>query len=358
MGIMAGQSRTFESKKKSNALVFFGVTGIISILVYIIVSYQFDIINFHPSNSYALRFIIAGSFGLVSGILALILNVKINKQVIITIDDETFTYTKGDKVETFPLGSYAGTNVVRNYMNGGYVGSNRYIKFVMPGSNSVRQFELPFEEQEYAEIISLIDRTYKAHLVSEEAKEEIKGSFEEEVKIDFPRDELNEAFSKSRKIRALWSVITLVISWGVCIVFFLTQEFWIFLAILLLFGVIGTTLAIAIFLYGRKESIAALKATPACFTAGTDSISFDQETINTSDISRITVTPPSYESTGKEYEFRTIVIADIHGADHTFYFGKTRQGDKKMALPEYASIVSVLETWCFSNNIDFRQDLG
>lgn len=351
---MAEQSRTFETKKKSNALLFFGGTGLIAVLVFILLTYQFDIINFYPSYSIVLRLVIAVVVGFPAGILACI----INKQTIVTIDDETFTYTKGDKTEIYPLDSYAGTNVIRNYMNGGYVGSNRYVKFVMPGSNFVRQLDLPFEEQEYAEIISLIDRTNKAHLVSEEAKEEIKGSFKEEVKIEFPRDELNEAFSKSRKIRVVWSVITLVISWGVCIVFFLTQVFWVFLAILLLFGVIGTTLAIAIFLYGRKESIAALKATPACFTAGTDSISFEQETINASDISRITVTPPAYKSTGKENEFRKIVVADIHGADHIFYFGKTRQGNKKMAVPEYASIVSVLETWCFSNNIDFRQDLG
>lgn len=349
---MAGQPRTFQSKKQNKAVVFIGVAAIIAILVFILISYAINTFRIYTVVPDYFRYVIACVVGLASGALASIAA----KQTIIVIDEESFTYTKGKKVEKYPLDSFAGTNVVRNYMNGAYTGSTRYIRFKTP-DYKIRQIEIPFEEKDYSDIVSLIKKN-NANSISEEEKEEIREAFEGERRINIPRDELLKSFSKSRKARAAFSIITLVISLTVCIASYILMDIWCFLAMLVMFGLLGPTLAIAIFLYGRKESIAAMKSTPSLFTAGPDSISFDDDVIPASAISGIVVTPPSYNSTGKDYEFRKVVITDNSGVDHTYYFGKTLKGNKKMSLKEYTGVVTLLEIWSFSNNIEFRQDLG
>lgn len=350
---MAGELKTFRSKKKNKALVFIGVAVIIAILAYILVSRAFITFRIYKEYSEILRYVIPCIVGLTAGIIAAVTG----KQTVITIDDDTFTYTKGKTVESYPLDSFAGTNVVRNYMNGGYVGSTRYIRFALP-DNKIKQFDIPFDEKDYSDIVALLDRKKKTNTLTEEVKEEINNTFEGEMTIDIPREDLSAAFAKSRKVRAAFSIITLVISLSVCIVSFILLDIWSFLAMFVLFGLLGTTLAVAIFLYGRKESLKALEATPSSFTVKAGSIVFGDEEINASDISKIVVTPPGYDTTGKEYEFRKIVITNKSGTDRTYYFGKTPKGDKKMVVYDYQAVVSTLDMWCFSHNIEFRQDLG
>lgn len=342
---MYEQPKTFQSRKRNPILLFLVATVLSAILVLYFFSQTAGI---YSSTVYSLRFIISGIVGIAAGIIIAVTN----KQVIITIDDETFTYKKGNTVEKYPLSSFAGTYI---YKSNGM--SDRYIRFVMP-DNKVKPLRLPFGEKDYADIVALVDTNLKTNVITQEHKEKIESTFKEEISISIPREKLCEAFARSRKTAVFFSILIAVISLAVCIVTFVMLDFWYFLAFLLLFGVIGTTLSVAVFLYGRKESINALKDTPSRVEIMPYSIAFDSVNLDASVVVKITATPPSYESTDKDYEFRKIVVTDRSGLDKVFFFGKTPKGNKNMLVEEYSEVVSALETWCFSNGIEYRLDLG
>lgn len=348
---MPEQSNTFRSKTRNKGVVLIGTSVIITIMMVVLISYA--LYTCGKYISLPVRIIVSGVIGLTAGIIATVTS----KQTIITIDDESLTYTKGNNIERFPLESFAGTYVLRQNVNGGYVGSTRYLRFRLP-DDQVRRIEVPFDEQEYADIVSLINDKRKTDLITEEVMEEIRESLEGETRIDIPRDELLRVFHMGMKIRSVIGIIIVVVSVAVCILSYLFMDLISFLGVLVFFVFLGPTLAVAVSLYGRKETEAAFKATPSCVEVRPESILFDGVVTDASDVERITVTPPSYMVTGKNFEFRTVVVAGRTGSEQTYYIGKTPKGDKRMTVKEYAVLVDCLEAWCINNDIEFRQDLG
>ena len=130
------------------------------------------------------------------------------------------------------------------------------------------------------------------------------------------------------------------------------------IAVALIFGVMGLSFAMLLFLYGRKENKAAIECTPEFVAAGPYCITFGNEKFDASRIRKVTATPPAYENVTKNFDFRSVAVTDIKGNVHKFYFGKSPKNNKNKVFNEYASVVSLIDQWCFANNIDFRMDLA
>ena len=131
-----------------------------------------------------------------------------------------------------------------------------------------------------------------------------------------------------------------------------------FIAVALVFGLLGPLLAYVIFAYGRKETKEALAITPNYVLVDPFTISFDDKRYDASEIKRIFVSPPDYESLGKDNEFRTLILTDWMGADHKYCFGKAPKDNRNMVYENYSDLINELDAWCFANNIEFRTDLG
>ena len=376
---MSGSKKVFQTRKYKNRVVTFIVAFIFStILSIFLIGYVLDMIYDDPQLYFYPLLIIS----VLIGIGASILFVVADKLVTIEIDDDSFTYTKGKKVEKYLLEEYAGTNVVNNYENGGYIGSDRYFKFIR-SDGTIRQIDVPFKEEAFSEIASLIVKNKRADNDTEEVSNEIRDSFDGGKRIEIPKDEFNHAFKRSGYTRGIISIIIAVISVVVCIVAYLKLDLLSFIAIAFLFGCLGITLAVGIYLfgrketkqalfgclgillavgiylYGRKETKQALADTPAFVLVEPYCLTFENKRYDASEITRIVASPAAYDTIRSDrVAFRTVVITDRTNNKHTYYFGRAPKDNKKMVFGGYQDLVGSLDSWCFANHIEFRLDLG
>lgn len=352
---MSGSKKVFQTRKYKNRVVTFIVAFIFStILSIFLIGYVLDMIYDDPQLYFYPLLIIS----VLIGIGASILFVVADKMVTIEIDDDSFTYTKGKKVEKYLLEEYAGTNVVNNYENGGYIGSDRYFKFIR-SDGTIRQIDVPFKEEAFSEIASLIVKNKRADNDTEEVSNKIRDSFDGGKRIEIPKDEFNHAFKRSGYTRGIISIIIAVISVVVCIVAYLKLDLLSFIAIAFLFGCLGITLAVGIYLFGRKETKQALADTPAFVLVEPYCLTFENKRYDASEITRIAASPAAYDTIRSDsVAFRTVVITDRTNNKHTYYFGRAPKDNKRMVFEGYQDLVGSLDTWCFANHIEFRLDLG
>lgn len=141
-----------------------------------------------------------------------------DRQIIIEIDDESFIYTKGSNVERYSLSSFAGSNVVKNYMNGVNSGSDRYLRFVRP-DGTIRQIAFPFGEDEFSDLVSMITKNIRTNEVEDcsEYSKEVRGSFKGGKRIEVPKEDFLRVFEKSYRIIGVISIIIILLSIAVCI---------------------------------------------------------------------------------------------------------------------------------------------
>ena len=159
-------------------------------------------------------------------------------------------------------------------------------------------------------------------------------------------------------IRTKISVLITGISIIVCVVAFILMDFMYFIAVALMFGLLGPLLGYVIFAYGRKETKEALAITPSFVLVDPSAVSFENDRYDSSEIERIVVSPPAYASLGKDNAFRIVILTDRAGIDHKYCFGKAPKDNRNMVYEEYSELINELDAWCFANNIEFRTDLG
>ena len=352
---MPGDKKVFQSRRVNNrAFAFFGMLICTAILTFFLVRKILDVIYVDPQLYYFLEIIIPVLNGIAAGILVVVFD----KQVTIEIDDESLTYTKGNIVEKYSLDSFAGTNVINNYMNGGYVNSERLLKFIR-SDGIIRQINVPFKEEEFSDIVALIVKHKRANADTEEVTNGIRDSFDGGKMFEIPKDEFNHASKRSGYTRGIISIIIALISVVVCIVAYLKLDLLSFIAIAFLFGCLGILLAVGIYLYGRKETKQALANTPAFVLIEPYCLTFENKRYDASEITRIAASPAAYDTIRSDsVAFRTVVITDRNDNKHKYCFGRTPKDNKKMVFEGYPELVGQLDSWCFANHIEFRLDLG
>ena len=194
--------------------------------------------------------------------------------------------------------------------------------------------------------------------IPDEVKDGIRESFEKEERFDIPKDKISQSYNKSMGIRTKISVLITGISIIVCVVAFILMDFMYFIAVALMFGLLGPLLGYVIFAYGRKETKEALAKTPSFVLVDPSAVSFENDRYDSSKIERIVVSPPAYASLGKDNVFRIVILTDRTGIDHKYCFGKAPKDNRNMVYEEYSELINELDAWCFANNIEFRTDLG
>ncbi len=349
---MSGNKKEFKARRlKNRPFAFIGASLIVSILAFILVKYIMTIV---PPVLLYQEFIIPVFIGICAGFLIVITD----QLVTVEIDDESFTYTKGNKSEKYPLDAFAGTNIVNHYTNGAYSGSDRYLKFKKP-NGTIKQIVVPFKEDEFSDIVSLITKNRRSDEETEEISNKIRESFSTGERIDIPKDAFAQAFKSSSRTRIIIGIIFVVISVATCVVAFLKLDLAFFIAVAVLVGFFGPALAVSIYFYGRKETKKALSDTPSYVSFEPSNLIFENDKYDASDIRKIVAVPFSYDWLKRgEVEFRTIVITDSNFSEHRYCFGRAPKDDKKMVFEGYKDLICLLEAWCFANNIEIRYKLG
>lgn len=354
---MPDNKRVFQTRKSNNRIITFIVTFIVTtILTFFLVQYLFWSFGVNPQVCNYFGYIIPVLIGIAVGIAF----VFADRQIIIEIDDESFIYTKGSIVERYSLSAFAGSNVVKNYMNGGYIGSDRYIRFVRP-DGTIRQIAFPFGEEEFSDLVSMITKNRRTNEVEDcsEYSKEVRGSFEGGKRIEVPKEDFLRVFEKSYRIRGVISIIIILLSIAVCIGSFIMLDLWFFFGVAVFFGFLGPAFAALVYFFGRKETKQALHDTPSFVLVEPTVISFEKDIYDSSDIKMIVVSPSAYKSIQRNsVEFRTIEIVDRMGNRHKYCFGSAPKDNKKMVFEGYPELVNVLDTWSYANSIEFRLDLG
>ncbi|MBR3461168.1 MAG: hypothetical protein IKH20_00665 [Clostridiales bacterium] len=345
---MTEDQAVFTKKARNKAAVFFTTLIATTFLFFIMLSSLFGRAGYTAESAYYVKVAISVSLGIVVAICALISN----KDIKITIDRENVTYTRGKDQKIFPISSYRGTYIAT--FNGV---EERNLRFALPNGR-LQSIKLPFENAEFSDIVSAITKFGRADEDNEESKEAIRDFFEGEFTIGVPSVKLSQALSKTLKIRSITSVILAGLAVIICPVAFVLLDIYTAIAVALIFGVMGLSFAMLLFLYGRKENKAAIECTPEFVAAGPYCITFGNEKFDASRIRKVTATPPAYENVTKNFDFRSVAVTDIKGNVHKFYFGKSPKNNKNKVFNEYASVVSLIDQWCFANNIDFRMDLA
>jgi hypothetical protein len=352
---MPGDKKVFQSRRVNNrAFAFFGMLICTAILTFFLVREILDVIYVDPQLYYFLEIIIPVLNGIAAGILVVVFD----KQVTIEIDDESLTYTKGNIVEKYSLDSFAGTNVINNYMNGGYVNSERLLKFIR-SDGIIRQINVPFKEEEFSDIVALIVKHKRANADTEEVTNGIRDSFDGGKRFEIPKDEYTESFTRAGRIKGIIGIIVTVIAVVVCIVAYLKLPQFVFIAVAIIFGFLGPALAAIIYFYGRTETKQALSDTPSFVIFEPFCLTFGDKRYDASEISKIVASPDTYESIrSTTVGFRTVVITDRNDNKHKYCFGRTPKDNKKMVFEGYPELVGQLDSWCFANHIEFRLVLG
>lgn len=349
---LTDKTHVFKTKSSNKVVMFFGTflaTTVLLFSLFIYLSFSYGIASDIP-------FFVKVIVPIVIGAIVAPIATVTNKQTVITIDDETFTYTKGDKKESYLIEQFCGTHVTKNYSNGAYINSTRYLRFSQPNGNT-RVLLIPFDEKEFSDMVSLLNSKNRS-AIPNEVKNEIRESLEREERFDVPKDKISQSYIKSSGIRTKISILIIGISIIVCIVAYILMDFMYFIAVAIVFGLLGPLLSYVIFAYGRKETKEALAITPYYVLVDPFTISFDDRKYDASDIKRIVVSPPAYASLGNNNEFRTVILTDRSGEDHKFCFGRAPKDNRNMVYEEYLDLIHKLDAWCFANNIEFKLVLG
>lgn len=349
---MSENKRVFQTRKTNNAVMFIGTFLATAVLTFFLLAYLFISFRISSDVPFFVRILVPVVLGSIVAPIATLTN----KQITITIDDETFTYVKGEEKVIIPVEAFRGTYVVKNYNNGTYINSTRYLKFSNT-DGSIRQIVIPFSEQEFSDMVLLLQNNRKAD-ITEVAKENVRKSFTDEMRFEIPKEELSQAYKKSSVLRAKICILIVFIALVVCVLAYIYMEFLFFIAMTVLFGGLGSALAAGIFFYGRKETKNALANTPSFVLVEPFNLTFENKRYDASDISKIFVSPPEYKSLGKDNEFRMIVVTDRKGLDSKYYFGKAPKDNKNMVCEEYGDLIAAIDKWSYVNNIEFRMDLG
>ena len=218
--------------------------------------------------------------------------------------------------------------------------------------------QIPFGEKIFSDMVTQLEKMKRAD-ISEESKEVMRESFSNSSSFEIPKEKLAQAFKRITRFRINVSLLIAFISLAVCIVSYIYLELMFFIAMTLLFGVVGLTLAIGVFLYGRKETKNALANTPAFVSVEPLRIVFEKDSYDASDISKLLASPPDYNSLGTNNEFRMIVVTDRNGVDPpSGILERAPKDNRNMVYEDYSNLIAVLTKWSFANNIDFRMALG
>ena len=349
---MSENKRVFQTKKTNKAVMFIGTFLATTVLTFLLLTYLFISFRISSDVPFFVRILVPAVLGAIVAPIATFTQ----KQRTITIDAETFTYVKGDQIIIIPVESIRGTHVVDNYNNGAYVNSTRYLKFVNP-DGYIRQIVIPFSEQEFSDMVLLLQKNQMSD-ITEDAKEDIRESFADEMRFEIPKDEISQGFKRSLGLRAKICILILFISLVVCVLAFIYMELLFFIAMAVLFGGLGSALAAGVFFYGRKETKNAMTITPAFVLVEPFRLSFENKIYDASDISKIFVSPPEYKSLRKDNEFRMIIVTDRRGLANKYCFGKAPKDNKNMVYEGYGDMIAAIDKWSYVNNIEFRMDLG
>ncbi len=158
----------FKTKSSNKVVMFIGTFLATTVLLFLLIIY----LSFSYGIASDIPFFVKVIVPIVIGAIVAPIATVTNKQTVITIDDETFTYTKGDKKESYLIEQFCGTHVTKNYSNGAYINSTRYLRFSQPNGNT-RVLLIPFDENEFSDMVSLLNSKNRS-AIPNEVKNEIR----------------------------------------------------------------------------------------------------------------------------------------------------------------------------------------
>jgi len=343
----------FKSKKGNPVLMFFVGLAAGCILGFILLRLLFvEVLDMYTDVTYIIMIIGAGACGALVGYLM----VSANHQTVIELEGDKFRMTKGKKVTEFPLSDFQGSHVTRNYYNGVYTGSTRSVKYLRNGKTV--SLVVPLEDEDFTELISRIGlrRSGVEDLQdSEEGPLEFPG-FEQ---FDLPVEAFEERNKKVFKRSIIVSVAVFVVALAICIAIPIISpqdsSFAVILGVLAV--VLFLVLLIAAFIKNAKFK-KNMRSTPAKITVDNTKLVMGDDTYYPDDITSIRMTPASYDSTGKDGEYRVLTIKKKSGENKKYYFGRTKKGDEKMMYDDYNKLLVAIFDWCAVKKIHFLQVLG
>lgn len=343
----------FKSKKSNSIMLFFLGLIIGGAIGALLIWYLFtEILNTYTDTTVLIIIIGGGAIGALIGYLCVISN----KQTVIELDKDKFRMTRGTKVTEFPLAAFQGSHVTRNYTNGVYTGSTRSLKFLSNGKT--KSLVVPLEDEDFTELVSRIGlRKSGAEDLQDTAEEPLV--FQGFETLEVPVDAFVERNSKVFKRGIIVSIVVFVVALLICVslMIFSPQDrsFAVILGLLAVVLLIALLIAAVVKNARFKKN---LKTTPRTVTVDDTKLVLGEDSYYPDDIDSIKVTPPSYDSTNKDNEYRVLTIKKKSGDTKKYYFGRTKKGDEKMMYEDYKKLVVLLFDWCAIKKIHFLQVLG
>ena len=343
----------FKAKKSNPVALFIAVTLGAGLACFLLLhEVLIEMLSIDNSSIFTVIIVISGGIGALIGYLS----VAKSSDTIIELDGGTFRMTKGKKVTEYPISNFAGSHVTRNYTNGVYTGSTRYLKF-KNGSKEVKLM-VPLKDEEFAELVSRLGLRCSGKEDLQDT-EEAPLVFEGFETFEIPRDAFIERNSRKTKRNIIVSIVVFIVAIIICgVIIVLSPQDALFAVII---GCLAVVLFIGLLLAavsGNLKFKKNLKSTPSKVTVDNEKLMFDNDSYYPSDIASVVMTPSRYEQTGKDSEYRVLRIKNNSGDVKTYYFGRTQKGDPKMMYEDYGKLLAALFDWCAIKKIHFLQVLG
>lgn len=280
----------------------------------------------------------------VSVIVAVFMAIVISN-TFIHFHDDKFEIIKGKKVTAYSYKDFAGSNVVKHYMNGIYTGTTREIKMT-DVNGKVKSISCSgVNKNKFAEIVSYLSKAEFQQTNSEAIPENF---FDEQKYFDIPNDSAVSSMKKSMIVTSIIAGIIALATIVLWFIIFLDDGNWIAITILSLASLIGAS----IFIVPAVISVHKSKRLPDHIAVISNKISVGPEEFLLDKITSISMVPATYKNGSRD-----LVIVTDDGVKHKYFFGNA---DSKAAsiIKDYGAIYSTLKIWCILNNKSFLSILG
>ena len=305
-----------------------------------------DIVFLKPfsNGTFMINFIIV--LILAAGISVLLF--FIHKDIVIKICSGGVDYIKGDKVTHYSFADFEGTKVVRNYYNGIYTGTSRYLHFHDTEKNKTVTINCcSLKPEEFDELVAYMGKNEFEQAEKTEATERY---FDNEKYFDINKEAIVSDF-KSKKIltvavtgiiAVILVVLLIVVLWEVSIAITIAVS-----------GIIAIAAGFVIGLLLRSVSRFPAKV-PSRITIDSHNIAIDGKTFDKEKVARIIMTPSSYDTKDRE-----LFITMTDGTKLKYNFGRLNKAKPTVGTyPDYASLFSNIKLWCLQRNISFMASLS
>lgn len=348
--------KVYRTKDVNKVAIFILCCIVFTVLFFFVLSSLLSLFPLDQDAAFVINLILSGGIGAVSAFFI----ARNAHPSILTLDEDRITLEKGKKVESFTYEQFRGTYVQRNYTNGIYTGSTRYLQYAAQNGN-VRRMMIPLTKEEFSDIeVFIKNRIRGGAPVSEEEAEQLadKPAFEGEYNFAIPKEEfISKINSKKNLCVSVFSAIAAIALIALIVLFFLL-DIWSFVAAAAILGAIAIIFAFLAVYMARGNYKKSAQNMPSFVRLNGYTLNIDGREIAPAAVNVITMTPGGYESIGKDGEFRTMVLDLRNGEKTVYYFGTTPKGDKKLVYQQYGELQKAVDYWCYVNGVDFRADLG